>query len=123
CQTVDNVLVDTGSHGLRLMASALDGGAPLTAIASAGQTLVECAQFADGFTWGPVRRADVRLAGELAANVPVQVIGDSNFPGVPTACQSTGDNTSPVQTFGANGVLGIGVFETDCGNRCAGNAN
>jgi hypothetical protein len=120
CQTIDNILVDTGSSGLRVMASVLNGGATPTTVRSNNTPLVECMQFADGFTWGPVKRVDVRMAGELASNIPIQVIGDSTFPTVPNACQSTGANNSSVATFGANGVLGIGVFEEDCGSDCVG---
>jgi hypothetical protein len=31
-----------------------------------GNPLVECAQFADGFVWGPVKLVDMQIAGEQA---------------------------------------------------------
>lgn len=119
CQTIDNILVDTGSYGLRVMASVLNGSAtPTTVRSPANIPLVQCMQFADGFTWGPVKRADVRIASEIAANIPIQIVGDSAFPTVAPDCVNTGDDNSSVATFGANGVLGIGVFEEDCGPGC-----
>ncbi|MET0379808.1 MAG: DUF3443 domain-containing protein [Spongiibacteraceae bacterium] len=119
CQTIDNILVDTGSFGLRVMASVLNGSAtPTTVRSNSNVPLVQCTQFADGFTWGPVKRVDVRIASEIASDIPIQIVGDPAFPTVPTACQNTGDNNSTVAAFGANGVLGIGVFEEDCGPLC-----
>ena len=63
CQTIDHVLVDTGSTGLRLFASALDPALFLPAQTDAsGNPLADCAVFASGYSWGAVRRANVRLA-------------------------------------------------------------
>lgn len=84
CQTIDDVLVDTGSYGLRLLSSS--GGGALTLSlpnenASNGNPLGECAGFVSGFTWGPIKTADVIISGETANNLPVQVI-DQSFAGV-----------------------------------------
>ena len=79
CQTIDGVLVDTGSTGLRVLSSALTVGLTQQTDSS-GAPLTECAQFLDGFTWGPVQAADVKLAGEQASGVPVQVIGGPGYP-------------------------------------------
>ena len=120
CQTIDNVLVDTGSYGLRILNTALSLGLPSET--AGGGTVGECAVFADGFTWGPVATADVRIAGETAHNLPVQVFGAgfSNFPDAPTACSNGhGTNEKDLATFGANGLLGIGSFAQDCGGSCA----
>jgi hypothetical protein len=51
--------------------------------------------------------------------VPVQVIGDANFTAVPANCSSTGPAEDTVAAFGANGILGVGVFAQDCGGGCA----
>jgi hypothetical protein len=120
CQTIDNILVDTGSYGLRVMASKVGSVAATSVISGNGRPLIECTQFADGFTWGAVKRVDIRIAGELAANIPIQVIDDST-PAVvpPTTCSSSGANHSTVASFGANGVLGVGVFPEDCGPFCS----
>ncbi|MFZ3211720.1 MAG: DUF3443 domain-containing protein [Terriglobales bacterium] len=116
CQTIPYVDVDTGSYGLRILKSALT-----LPLAQEGN-LVECAQFVSFFTWGPVMMADVKMAGEVASNVPIQVIGDTTtgFGDIPTACQdsSPGGAADTLQILGANGLLGVGSFIQDCGPTC-----
>jgi hypothetical protein len=119
CQTVDGIQVDTGSSGLRLLASALTVSLPTTSDGN-GNTYVECTQYVDGYAWGPLATADVTIGGESASNVPVQVIGSTNFATVPDACSSTGAAEDTVATFGANGILGVSVFAQDCGAACVG---
>lgn len=120
CQDISGVLVDTGSYGLRLLSSA--GGGALTLSLprqTSGSTPVgECAAFVTGFTWGTVNLADLKLAGEQASNVPIQVI-DPTFASIPADCKSGGtpaDET--LQTLGANGILGVGPYAQDCGSAC-----
>ena len=125
CQTIDGLLVDTGSSGLRVLSSVLSIPLPGQADSS-GRAIAECAQFQDGFTWGPVETATIKMAGEQATAVPMQVIGPAGFVAPPTGCTSTGgppENT--LDTLGANGILGIGMFRQDCGIGCAigGNSN
>ncbi|HEV2396653.1 MAG TPA: DUF3443 domain-containing protein [Candidatus Sulfotelmatobacter sp.] len=121
CQTIDNVLVDTGSYGLRVLSSA--GGGALTLVlppesASNGDPLGECAGFVSGFTWGPIKMADVAIGGETASKVPIQLI-DPTFVGVPQPCRNGGvPENDTLQTLGANGILGIGPFAQDCGGAC-----
>jgi Protein of unknown function (DUF3443) len=115
CQTIDHIQVDTGSYGLRLLAPVLTVTLPVEILAS-GNSLVQCTQFVDGYSWGPVALADITIAGETAKSLPVQVIGDSRFTTVPAACSGTGTEEDTVKAFGANGILGIGPFELDCGN-------
>ena len=120
CQTIDHIQIDTGSSGLRLISSVLSPALSLPQqVDASGNPLVECAQFADGFSWGPVKMADVRLAGERANSVPVQVIGDPAFSTIPASCSSAGPPENTVMDFGANGLLGVGLFLQDCGNACA----
>jgi hypothetical protein len=121
CQTIDGILVDTGSYGLRLLSSA--GGGALTLSLpqqnSGSNAVAECAPFVSGFTWGPVQSADIKMAGEVASNVPVQII-DPTFFAVPSACSSGGvPESDTLQTLGANGILGVGPFAQDCGSACA----
>jgi hypothetical protein len=119
CQTVDHVLVDTGSYGLRLAASALGSALSLPSVVNAaGSGVGECAQFVTGFVWGSVRRADVRLAGETAGNLPIQVIADPDpaYATVPNACLRTGADIGVGS--GANGILGVGMLTHDCGAAC-----
>jgi hypothetical protein len=118
CQLVDHVLVDTGSYGLRLQASALGAAAALPKVmAPLGNTLSECAPFASGVAWGSVRTADVRIGGESASSLPVQVVDDASIAAAPRACTSQGANFGVGN--GAKGILGIGVFAQDCGSACA----
>jgi hypothetical protein len=121
CQTIDNIQVDTGSYGFRVLASALTLSLPV-ASATNGNSLVECTQFVDGYSWGPVATADLEVAGEKASSLPVQVIGSPSFPNVPSDCSSVGTAEDTVASFGANGILGIGVFEQDCGEMCQNSA-
>jgi len=86
CQTIDHIQVDTGSYGLRLLAPVLATTLTLPVETLAGgSSLVQCTQFVDGFSWGPIALADVQIAGETAKSLPVQVIGDSRFATVPAA--------------------------------------
>ena len=118
CQSIDGMLVDTGSSGVRILSSVLTLSLP-TVPASNGSPLLECNQFVDGFTWGPVQTADVKMAGEQASRVPIQVIGTSSFSTIPGSCSASGGSPEDtLDTLGAKGVLGIGVFRQDCGNGC-----
>ncbi|HVO48474.1 MAG TPA: DUF3443 family protein, partial [Steroidobacteraceae bacterium] len=118
CQTIDHIQVDTGSSGLRILGSVLTLSLPVRTD-SGGNAVLECVQFLDGFSWGPVATADVQIGGESASSVPVQVIGDAAYQTVPSACSSTGPSEDTVKTFGANGILGVGPFIQDCGSGCA----
>ncbi len=114
CQTIDHIQVDTGSYGLRILSSALTISLPVQQ-ASNENSLAECTVFVDGYySWGPVALADLQIAGETASSLPVQVIGSPNFSNVPADCSGTGMPQDTVATFGANGILGIGVFAHDC---------
>lgn len=116
CQTIDGVLVDTGSSGLRLLASALT--VPLTQQKAAdGNPVVECLPFVSGVTWGPVQTADIQMSGEKASSVAVQVISNTAFT-IPSACSNQGTSEDTQAALGANGILGVGVFAQDCGGAC-----
>ncbi len=126
CQTIDHVLVDTGSSGFRVLAAALGNGLTpaqmSTRTDASGNAVVECTQFVDGYTWGPVKGADLKVAGETAANLTIQVIGDPQYPAAlaPANCVSVPNGEEDtVLKFGANGVLGIGNYLQDCGPFCA----
>src|SRR5207302_4179794 len=72
CQTIGGILIDTGSSGLRLLSSTVTLPLPQQNGAG-GAPIVECVPFVDGFTWGPVQTADVKLAGEQAAAIAIQI--------------------------------------------------
>ncbi len=113
CQTVDDILLDTASYGLRIFKQALALSLPQTTIGSS--SLAECIQFGDGSSvWGPVQTASVILAGEGAVQIPIHVI-DSAFGTLPAPCENAEESPA---TAGFNGILGIGLFAEDCGHLC-----
>jgi hypothetical protein len=120
CQTIDHVEVDTGSIGLRLIATQVSITLPALTDSSNRQ-LAECLQFADGTTWGSLVTADVTLptSGETAKGVNVQLIGATSVGNPPSGCTGTTENT--VSSFGANGIIGVGPFTNDCNStgECA----
>lgn len=122
CQTIDHISVDTGSVGLRVVASVLSSSvanALTTVMDTQGRPLAECLPFADGYSWGSVKLADAKMAGEVASGISIEVIGDPAYPTVPSACSSGGaKQEDSVSSFGANGILGIGNFQQDCGSLC-----
>ncbi|MBP0594239.1 DUF3443 domain-containing protein [Paraburkholderia sp. LEh10] len=124
CTTIDNVQVDTGSQGLRLLASQLPASLTLPAVSStsaAGATngvSAECGVFGTGYTWGAVRTADVRMAGQLASGISIQVIGDPSVPAAPSECAASGLPMMTPTTLRVKGILGVGLFSADCGGAC-----
>jgi hypothetical protein len=123
CQTIDHVLLDTGSTGLRLIAPGVLGtelGLPGLKSAS-NKSLANCAQFADGsYLWGSLRTADVKIAGEVARSVTIHEAADpaTEFASVPKDCISLRNGAS-IAALGAKGVLGIGTEKVDCA-ECVG---
>jgi hypothetical protein len=121
CRTIDDILLDTGSFGLRVFRDAL--GVALTsslpAVGGASGEVAECVQFADGSAlWGPVRTASVTLSEEPAVQVPIQVIDNTFFP-LRFAC--LGADANP-DVAGFKGLLGVGLLVHDCGTGCAASA-
>jgi hypothetical protein len=121
CQTIKHVLVDTGSTGLRLLASAMAPGLNLPRVSGDGSLpLLNCVNFIDNtFAWGPVALADVVLAGRTAKQLPIQVIADTVASSLGPVCASGGSPITTASTLGANGILGVGLFKEDCGPQCA----
>jgi len=119
CQTIDHVEVDTGSTGLRLISSVLDGSLALPPeTGSSGDAVSECYPYADGFNWGPVVTADVLIGGEVASAVPIQIAGGKSG-SIPSECSSAGSEEDTVASLGGNGILGIGFQTADCGAGCS----
>ena len=117
CQTIDHVLLDTGSSGLRLLNSTLYSNLNLPVVTnSGGKAIGECEVFGTGTTWGSVLLADVYLGGEVARSVSIQDAGDQ--PGgataVPADCSGTGTINNTAALLGAKGILGVGLFTNDC---------
>ncbi|MFL9952547.1 DUF3443 domain-containing protein [Paraburkholderia nemoris] len=115
CVTVDRMLVDTGSTGVRIAASALQSlnSQLLTQVGAPDDNtgafpIAECMTFASGFTWGSVKRADITIGNRTASNIPIQVTGDGAF-STPADCAARGGaDLSTARSLGANGILGIG---------------
>jgi hypothetical protein len=115
CQTIPDILVDTGSFGLRLLASEVT--VPLTPITDgSGNTLYDCVQFVDdSFLWGAVAPANIIVGGETATSTSIQLIANPSF-SIPSGCSGTNEDTQTL--LGANGILGIGPEPFDCGLAC-----
>ena len=117
CQSINNVLLDTGSTGLRLFANQIDPAVTLPPHRIGdSSTISECAQFLSMVAWGPVRQADVVLGGERAAAVPIQLM-DANFAALPSDCGDaplvSTTTSSRTKSLYANGILGVGLFVND----------
>jgi hypothetical protein len=118
CQTVDGVLVDTGSFGLRILGSAI-ASLNLPQVTSGGKNVFNCVSFVDGsFLWGPVAQADVKMAGEVASKIGIHIVEDPAGFAVPTACSNGGVDEDNQTALGANGILGVGMEPQDCGTAC-----
>jgi len=123
CQTIPNVLVDTGSTGVRIASSALSATvlAALPQETSGSGTLNACEQFVASYTWGTMRTADVTIGPKVAAGQPLQIFGDPAAGAAPVDCSDNGSlpaETTPAQ-FGSNGVIGVAPALQDCGAACA----
>lgn len=136
CETINDVLLDSGSYGLRVFKSVLAANPAVAAAfapASGANQLAECVSYGDGSSdWGPVVQASVVLGGEPSVTVPMQVI-DAAYPSADVATQtcgvtdpSTGNRIAPdsdPSVAGFNGILGVGLFKQDCGTPCATSAD
>jgi hypothetical protein len=123
CVTLNHVMIDTGSVGLRIPASLLSGlNLPNV---NSNAPVAECYSFlSNTYFWGTVRSADVKMGGsnntgEVASSVPIHVIDDPTLSSAPSGCTGSEENGA----FGTNGLLGIGNFQFDCdalgvGNPC-----
>ena len=120
CQTIDHVLVDTGSTGLRILSSVLSSSMHLNLVQTGGgKPVLGCANFLDGtFAWGPVALADVRMGGEVAVSTAIQVVGSSTYNSLSRPCSTSGSAIKTASDLGANGILGVGLSKQDCGDPC-----
>ena len=129
CVTIDHVLLDTGSIGLRLLKSTVAKlSLPAVAVpvdapsATPAGAAVECYQFVLGGLWGPLATVDLRIGGELASSLPIQLIDDATPASyaAPADCvkASNGGLQASVASLQANGILGVGMIAYDCGLEC-----
>jgi hypothetical protein len=122
CQTIDNILVDTGSTGLRVASAAINPTllSALPHETVGGQNLDYCQQFLDGYTWGSMRTGAVTIGPKSTASMPLQIFGDldSTTP-APADCSDNSSSEDTPQTFYSNGVIGVSSLLQDCGSQCA----
>jgi hypothetical protein len=132
CVTIPHVQVDTGSVGLRVLASKVASlSLPVVALPS-GQEAWECYPFVIGGLWGRNAVADVMLGNQEAPSIPMQLIQDSaTGPQATEDCAHASGGTlqangtysregilDSVDRLGSNGILGIGNTELDCAQMC-----
>lgn len=136
CVTVPHIQVDTGSVGLRVLASKLSTlNLPHTPV-SAGYEAWQCYPFVIGGLWGRNVVANITLGTQVATSVPMQLIQDSTSgPQSTNDCNRASGGTSlsagqyrddailkDAAMLGSNGILGIGATTLDCDAYCvAGN--
>lgn len=129
CVTIDHVLLDTGSVGLRVLKSAV-AALSLASVALPADAVrgtpagnaAECYPFVLGAVWGPLATADLHIAGESASSLPIQLIDDTTPPSppAPADCLAAGDGAlqNSAASLQANGILGVGMIAYDCGLAC-----
>lgn len=123
CSTINNVLLDTGSYGLRVFNSTLSQSTlnNLVPVTYNSNPVGECVSYGDGSqNWGGIYFANIQLnSSNVASGIPIQII-NSSFQTSPSACYNA--TTSP-SAFGVNGILGVGVYQQDGGDyySCANN--
>ncbi|MFM6926823.1 MAG: DUF3443 family protein [Bdellovibrio sp.] len=121
CQTIDNILVDTGSYGLKIFKSLIT--IPLATIQVGGADLANCTGYLDGSGhWGPMKTADVVLGNKKAAGVPIAALDASYFNSQAKLKCTTSPDVSPADA-GFNGIIGVGGFVHDCDVGSSGSPN
>lgn len=112
CQTIDNILVDTGSYGLKIFKSLVT--VSLSTIQVSGADLANCTGYLDGSGhWGPMKTADVYLGNKKASSVPIVVLDASYFSAQAKSKCTANPDASPADA-GFNGIIGVGGFVHDC---------
>lgn len=108
CQTLDHILMDTGSVGLKIDASQMNSlDLPAITQTGSGLPISVCNLYGSGYAFATANYADVYIAGEKAGNIPVQIINDSaDQSGVPASCSSEGQQVV-FSDVGARGIIGI----------------
>ena len=121
CQTIDHIILDTGSMGLRIFANKLNSSLGLVNENAGGSATAECTLFGSGYDWGSIAMATVKMGSEVASNIPVQIINDPTIPDVPSDCSSQGAYND---LGGANGIIGVNPLPYDEGSyySCSGSS-
>lgn len=109
CQTIDNIILDTGSFGLKINKSALAESFVLQmprVITSDDKMVYACNTFGSGYVFAEEHYGVLKLDNTMTDDVIVQVIENSPTAEIPDSCIAKGpfDN---FESFGANGILGV----------------
>jgi hypothetical protein len=121
---IDHVQVDTGSVGLRVLASKVKdlNLQPVEISANPVLNAWECFPFVIGGLWGANVKAVVGLGTQKTGELAIQLIEDNDkAPLQPTAdCIAAADKNilASAGALGSNGILGIGSTNLDCGSVC-----
>jgi hypothetical protein len=107
CQTIDHVLLDTGSTGLRINKSILTVN-DFPAITYQGDPVFQCAQYIDSYLYGSVVIADVKIGQKTAYSVPTQIINDGDQESVPQSCSESLPYSDLTQS-GAKAIIGVSI--------------
>jgi hypothetical protein len=111
CDTVPNVLLDTGSVGLRVLSGAISNlTLPPALDPATNDPFYECVQYGDlSYTWGPMQMASVQLGGESALQLP----GTTANSGVPIQVIAQGV-TPPGTVYYATGSTTYATIDNPC---------
>jgi Protein of unknown function (DUF3443) len=116
CATIANILVDTASSGLRIFKPAIPSSLafPVQSNPASGNSVGECMKFLASYAWGYDSLADVKMAGETASNIPIQIVDDS-LANTPSDCSEWGIDEQSTYNQGLpfNGILGVRSSQTD----------
>ena len=114
CDTIPNVLLDSGSYGLRVFSSLLTNtGSSLPIETFDGESLAECVKYADdSANWGPVAMANITLNGtSTIESIPMQII-NAAYANLPEDCAGATNDSTPA-SFHLNGIIGVGPYTND----------
>lgn len=114
CLSIDHVLLDTGSTGLRIINSNAIDALRLPRMLYNESLVNECTSFPRGYVWGSINYADVYWAHEIAPKITLQIIANTTAP-VPSSCLDFSP-PNPIHTVSelrANAIMGIGNMVYD----------
>ena len=125
CQIIPDILVDTGSVGLRVLNSALTT-VPATELGDhPGFHRESCAGMRPIWRYllrlgtGDVRRCGYRRRNGHLRSHPGDWRYHFTVPAASCLSLGTGPSLDTVAALGANGILGVGTTVQDCGPNCA----
>lgn len=109
CETIDNIILDTGSFGLKINRSALTESF-ITTLSKVklndDQMIYACNTFGSGYVFASEYYASLNLANSYTNNVVVQIIENSPTAEIPDSCLAKGP-FDDFSNFGANGIIGV----------------